>query len=173
MTTINIFVLLAGMVMASLSPAPIWAQTPAPPAAAPRATLSEFAWLAGHWAGTGLGGSSEEMWMPAAGGAMLGSFRQLKDGAVVFYELLTLVERDNTVVLRLKHFNADLTGWEEKAQVLEFRLVELTATKAVFDAMTFTREGDDAFRVALRLRDRKTNDVREEIFVYKRVQPRR
>ena len=155
--------------MASLLPGTTWAQTPSKPEPAPRATLADFAWLAGHWTGTGLGGSSEEMWMPAAGGAMLGSFRQMKDGAVVFYELLTFVERDDTVVLRLKHFNADLTGWEEKAQVLEFRLVELTATKAVFDAMTFLRDGDDAFRVTLRIRDRKTGDVREEVFQYRRL----
>jgi hypothetical protein len=60
--------------------------------------LANFAWIAGTWTGTGLGGISEEMWMPAAGGAMLGSFRVLKDGAVAFYELLTLLERDNTVV---------------------------------------------------------------------------
>jgi hypothetical protein len=145
------------------------AQESSPPAA--KASLSDFEWIVGHWSGTGLGGTSEEMWMPPAGGAILGSFRQLKDGAVVFYELLTFLERSGTVVLRLKHFNADLTGWEEKAQVLEFRLVEITPTKAVFDAMTFERDGKDAFRVVLRMRDRKTGEVREEVFQYKRVQP--
>lgn len=143
------------------------AQTPAGPPA--RATLTDFAWIVGHWTGTGLGGTSEEMWMPAAGGAMLGSFRQVKDGKVVFYELLTLLERDGTVVLRLKHFNADLTGWEEKAHALEFPLVALTPTQAVFNAMTFTHEDKDAFRVHLRLRDSKTGTTREEVFEYKRV----
>ena len=145
------------------------AQAPSASTTAPvKATLEDFRWIVGHWAGTGLGGVSEEMWMPAAGGAMLGSFRQLKDGRVVFYELLTFLEREGTVVLRLKHFNADLTGWEEKAQVLEFPLVELTPTKAVFNAMTFSHEQKDAFRVALRMKD-KAGRVREEVFDFRRV----
>jgi hypothetical protein len=142
------------------------AQTAAAPP--PKATLEDFRWIVGHWTGTGLGGTSEEMWMPPAGGAILGSFRQLKDGKIAFYELLTLLERDGTVVLRLKHFNADLTAWEEKAQVLEFPLVELTPTKAAFNAMTLTHEGKDAFRVTLRLRE-KDGTVREEVFEYRRV----
>jgi hypothetical protein len=55
--------------------------------------------------------------------------------------------------------------------VLEFRLLEVTPDKAVFDAMTFFREGEAAFRVVLRIRDRKTGDVREEVFRYQRVRP--
>ena len=145
------------------------AQAPAAPP--PKAAVNDFTWIVGHWVGTGLGGHSEEMWMPPAGGALPGSFRQMQDGKVTFYELLTFVERDGSVVLRLKHFNADLTGWEEKAQVLEFPLVELTPTKAVFNAMTFTHDEKDAFRVTLRLRDRKTDTVREEVFEYRRVKP--
>jgi hypothetical protein len=153
--------------IAIINPSPLAAQAPGPTAV--KATLEDFSWIVGHWSGTGMGGTSEEMWMPPAGGAILGSFRQLQDGKVVFYEILTFVERDGTVVLRLKHFNADLTAWEEKAQVLEFPLLELTATRAVFNAMTFTHEDKDAFRVNLRLRDRATGDVKEEVFQYSRV----
>lgn len=148
---------------------PVAAQTPAP--APVKASLDDFKWIVGHWTGTGLGGTSDEMWMPPAAGAILGSFRQLQDGKVVFYEILTFTEREGTVVLRLKHFNADLTGWEEKGQVLEFPLVKLTATEAVFNAMTFTHDEKDAFRVNLRLRDRQTGDVKEEVLRYRRVVP--
>lgn len=84
------------------------------------------------------------------------------------YEFLTLVERDGSVVLRLKHFHPDLTGWEEKAQVLEFPLVSLTPTQATFNAMTFTHDTPDAFNVRLRLKD-KSGTVREELFEYTRV----
>jgi hypothetical protein len=134
-----------------------------------KATLNDFRWIAGHWTGTGLGGVSEELWSPPAGGAMMGSFRQLRDGRVEFYEFLTLVERNGTVFLRLKHFHPDLRGWEDKDQSLEFPLVELTPTGAVFSAMTFTHESTDAFRVSLRLRDRTTGALRDELFDFKRV----
>ena len=159
------------VIVAILVPALGAAQTTASNIAPAKATLDDFKWIAGHWTGTGLGGVSEEMWSPPAGGAMMGSFRQLRDGKVEFYEFLTFLERDGTVVLRLKHFHPDLKGWEEKDQVLEFPLVELTPTKAVFNAMTFTHESKDAFRVTLRLRDRKTGEIREELFEYRRVGP--
>jgi hypothetical protein len=77
------------------------------------ATLSDFAWLAGHWTGPGLAGAAEETWTGPAGGSMLGMYRLVREGKVVFYEILTLTEKDGSVVLRLKHFNPDLTGWEE------------------------------------------------------------
>jgi hypothetical protein len=158
---------------ALLAPTSSFAQTPgarsaATPSTPVTATLADFLWLIGEWDGTGLGGSTQEMWSPPAGGAMMGMFRQLKGGQLAFYEFLTLVERDGSVVLRLKHFHPDLTGWEEKAQVLEFPLVSLTPTQATFNAMTFTHETSDAFTVRLRLKD-KEGTVREELFEYKRV----
>ena len=167
---------IALLTCALLLPAPAVGQTPGsseppiPPATPARAvaTLADFQWLIGEWDGTGLGGETQEMWSPPAGGAMMGMFRQLKGGQLVFYEFLTLVERDGSVVLRLKHFHPDLTGWEEKAQVLEFPLISLTATQATFNAMTFTHETSDAFSVRLRLKD-KSGSVREELFEYKRI----
>jgi hypothetical protein len=157
-----------GMLLAAALTAPTCVAAQPAQASAVKATIDDFRWIVGHWTGSGLGGTSEEMWMPPIDGSILGSFRQVKDGKIVFYELLTFVERDGTVVLRLKHFNPDLTGWEDKAQVLEFPLIELTATKAVFNAMTFTHEHKDAFEVRLRLRDRETGSVREEVFQYRR-----
>jgi hypothetical protein len=160
---------------ALLIPASAFGQTPGapetpspdvPPRAA--ATLADFSWLIGEWDGTGLGGATQELWSPPAGGAMMGMFRQLNGGKLVFYEFLTLVERDATVVLRLKHFHPDLTGWEEKAQVLEFPLIGLSPTQATFNAMTFTHQASDAFTVTLRLKD-KNGTVREEVFQYTRV----
>ena len=134
-----------------------------------KATLSDFAWLAGQWSGPAMGGTSEEMWTAPAGGAIQGMFRLLKDGKVVFYELLTLTERDGSVVLRLKHFNADLTGWEEKAQVLEFPLVKITPTEAHFSSIVFRHADPDAFTVTVRMRDKAAGTVREEVFAYTRV----
>jgi len=135
------------------------------------ATLADFTWLAGQWTGPALGGRSEEMWTSPDGGSMQGMYRLVKDGKVVFYELLTLTEKDGSVVLRLKHFNTDLTGWEEKATVLEFPLVKITPTEAHFDGMIFKHPAKDAFSVLLKIGDKKTGAVREELFTYTRVAP--
>jgi hypothetical protein len=69
----------------------------------------------------------------------------------------------------LKHFNPDLTGWEEKADVLEFPLLKITSSEAHFTSMVFRHADPDAFTVTLRLRDKKTGTVRDELFTYTRV----
>ena len=136
-----------------------------------KAALTDFTWLAGQWTGPALGGRSEEMWTRPDGGSMQGMYRLVKDGKVVFYELLTLTEKDGSVALRLKHFNPDLTGWEEKATVLEFPLLKITTTEAHFDGMIFRQTSPDAFTVLLKIGDKKTGAAREELFSYTRVAP--
>ena len=81
------------------------------------ADLSQLTWLVGHWRGEGLGGTVDEMWGPAAAGTMLGTFRLTKDNQVGFTEFFMLSEDDETLVLRLKHFNPDFTGWEAQNEV--------------------------------------------------------
>ena len=148
------------------------AQTPntvtAPEGPGPQATLDDMRWLVGHWKGTGLGGVSEEMWSEPAGGAMMGMYRLITKDAVTFYEFLTLVEEQGSLALKLKHFNADLTGWEEKDHFVTFRLAKLTATEAWFGGLTFRRFGDDRLEIFLALRGRD-GGVREEKFVMERV----
>jgi Domain of unknown function (DUF6265) len=121
-------------------------------------------WFAGHWSGAGLGGTCEEAWSQPAGGAMMGMFRLLKEGNVVFYEFLTLVEHEGSLLLKLKHFNPDLTGWEEKADSVKFRLLRSEPDAVYFDGLTFKRVGHDKLEIFLALRDRKTGAVREEKF---------
>lgn len=65
----------------------------APAGACPAATLEDFRWLVGHWTGTGLGGVSEEVWAEPAGGAMMGMYRLVTGGKVIFYEFMNLAGR--------------------------------------------------------------------------------
>jgi hypothetical protein len=139
-------------------------------AARPKATLDAVAWLAGGaWRGEGLGGVSEEIWGAPAGGQMMGMFRQLKRGAdgreaLVFYEFLTFVEQDGSIVLKLKHFNPDLTGWEEKERFVTFRLARVTPDAVFFDGLTFRREGPDRLSIFLALRDANAGTTTEAAF---------
>lgn len=135
----------------------------------PAARVTDMAWLSGRWAGEGLGGQIDEVWSDPAGGAMVGYFRLVKDGKPVFYEILTLLESEGSVELRLKHVNPDMTGWEEKNGFVTFRLVKLDATGAYFGGLTFRRVDEHTMEGYLALRNRTDGSVREEKFVYRRV----
>lgn len=130
-------------------------QKPAP------ARIEDFNWLEGRWLGSGFGDLSEEQWQPARNGSMLGLFRQHRNGQPMFYEFLLLTQIDETVELRLKHFNPDLTGWEEKDTFLTFRLIEVKPDEAWFHGLTFRREGD---QLSIFLRMRHQDKTQEAVF---------
>ena len=136
----------------------------------PPATLSAVAWLEGAGLGDGLGGVSEEVWSAPRGGVMMGMYRSLRDGKPVFYEFLQLVEAEGTISLRLKHFNPDFSGWEEKTGFVTFKLVSVEEGAVHFDGLSFIKDGRDGLRIYLLLKDSKTGTVREEPFRLKRVQ---
>ena len=135
----------------------------------PAVRVADLSWLAGRWGGEGLGGSIDEVWSEPAGGSMVGYFRLVRDGKPVFYELLTLLESENSVEMRLKHANPDMTGWEEKAAFITFKLVKHDNTGAYFSGLTFRRVSDDLMEGYLALRNRTDGTVREEKFIYRRV----
>lgn len=104
----------------------------------PAASLKRMDWLVGQWVGEGIqGGPAIESWLPPTGGTMVGTFvQQTDEGGIMFTEHLYLMEEEGSLVLRLKHFNADLTGWEEKDDMLTFRLVAMEPCAAYFRALT-------------------------------------
>lgn len=138
----------------------------------PAATLAEMNFLVGHWTGNAFGGVSEEIWAKPAGGAMMGMFRQINNGKIVFYELMTLVEEQGTILMRLRHFNPNLTGWEEKDKTVDFKFVGKKDGVIHFEGMAFRPEGkpegNEAVTVFLAIRQ-KDGSVHEEAFRYKRV----
>lgn len=128
----------------------------APPAAAQEAApapgLDDLAWLAGTWEGTLGEDPLIETWFPPAGGRMAGLFRWVKGDEVYLYELVSLEETADGVVLQVKHFGPDLVGWEAKDESVVFDLVELDEEgRAVFaergdeeegTTLTFRPEGE-------------------------------
>jgi hypothetical protein len=125
------------------------------------ATLDDLEFLVGRWLGEAFGGTVEEAWNPPLGGEMLGTFRLVKDGAPVFYELLVLSREDGRVVMRLKHFDPGLVGWEEKADSVAFPLIEVRGTTAWFNGLTLHRDGDTLLGY---LAMRRGDEVSEEHF---------
>jgi hypothetical protein len=159
---------------------PAWAQPPtslttntlrlAPGQTSPPATIADVAFLVGHWTGDGLGGRFEEVWTAPKQGVMVGLYRGLKmDGMPVFNELLVLREEQGSLMVRLKHFNPDMTGWEEKAEVVTMPFVARRNGVVHFDGMAFKVTGPDTMSCYLAIEDKKAGTVREVEFRYTRV----
>lgn len=125
----------------------------APGASPAVASIDDLAWMTGSWEGQGLGGQVLENYSPPAGGQMPGHFRLVKDGQVGSYELITVAEVGNSIEYRVKHFNPDMTGWEEKAEVVRFRLVAVEKDVWFFDGLTIRRTGPDAAVHVIRVRN--------------------
>jgi hypothetical protein len=97
-----------------------------------RADIQALAWMSGRWVGSHGADMIEEQWSAVAGGGMMGMFRAITGGHPRFYELITFDREGEGLVCRFKHFNRDLSGWEEKDEALTLDLVALNETDAVF-----------------------------------------
>jgi hypothetical protein len=106
------------------------------------ANIADASWLAGRWVGEGLGGRVEETWAPAAGGQMVGHFQLVKDGTPQFYEIMLLDARPTGLRLRVKHFNADFTAWEDKGDWHSFEPISTGPDHLRFDGLRFDRSGN-------------------------------
>ncbi|HVT13126.1 MAG TPA: DUF6265 family protein [Fimbriimonadaceae bacterium] len=97
-----------------------------------KARCEDVAWFEGHWSGERNGEPVEEYWSAPAAASMMGMFRWIRDGAVRFFEILTVEESGEGLVLRVKHFHPGLKGWEEKDESAEFDLVDVAGRRAVW-----------------------------------------
>jgi hypothetical protein len=112
--------------------------------ARPEATLEDASWLVGSWTGTAFGKKFEEVWNPPSAGSMVGLFKLYDDDGVAFYEILLLTVDDGTLSLKVKHFNADFTAWEDKEDFVNFRLVKKGPGELHFGGISFYRRNSDA-----------------------------
>ena len=169
----TIVAVLLGMM---LFPSMVSAQRPQTPntltlddsATRPKATLADVTLLVGHWKGEFLGSTAEEIWLPAAGGSMLGVARLYKENEVVFYEIMIAVEEEGSVSIKLKHFHPDLKSWEEKNETAIFRFIKATESAIWFEGLTFRRRTDGSLQgfIAIQYKD---GSLKEESFTYQPV----
>ena len=93
---------------------------------------ADLSWLTGTWQGQNGQDPVEEHWSPLRGNSLMGMFRWVKGGTVWFYELIAIEQEDESVFMRIKHFDPKLVGWEEKERAAEWVLVQLKGEEAVF-----------------------------------------
>lgn len=113
----------------------------------PPATITDISWIQGNWQGKALGGQTEEIWSAPSAGSMMGMFKLISEGEISFYELLTIVESNGSLLLRIKHFDKDMNGWEEKDSSIEFPLVDTKKNAAYFDGLTFKKISNSQMNV--------------------------
>jgi hypothetical protein len=135
----------------------------APAIAQPPARIADLAWMVGSWEGEGIGGApAAEAYSAPSDGKMIGHFRQLKaDGTTMFYELILIEEVNGSLRYNVKHFNPDLTGWEEKGEVRRFPLSDASADKWSFSGVSYERTGDNAMTASVIVKG--DNDSQEKL----------
>ncbi|WP_375290505.1 DUF6265 family protein [Qipengyuania sp.] len=136
----------------------------------PAATIDQLAWLVGRWSGTGIeGGDAHESWLaPTTGGTMVGTFvQETPEGEIMLTEHMYLGPLDGSLAVRLKHFGPDLVGWEDREEMVTFRLIALEPCAAYFTALTYRCDGDDGMVVAVRMKS-DAPEPQELVFRFKR-----
>jgi uncharacterized protein YecT (DUF1311 family) len=136
----------------------------------PPAAIHQMWWLEGLWQGEGIEGApATESWLPSAGTTMVGTFiQQTAEGGIMFTEHMQIMEEGGSLVLKLKHFNPDLTGWEEKDGMVTFSLVALEHCLAQFQGLTIRCDGPDKLVVAVRMKS-DAPEPRELVFRFNRA----
>ncbi|HMD17917.1 MAG TPA: DUF6265 family protein [Terriglobales bacterium] len=131
-------------------------------------SLQDLEFISGHSRGDLDGGIAEELWSEPSGDSMMGVYREVKDGKIQMYEMMTIEQTAKGPVLRLKHFNAGLEGWEDKTQVWNFPLVRFASGAAVFE------NPDKGIRIGYRLAETgvleatvEHTGAKKEVFRYK------
>lgn len=125
--------------------------------------INDYSWLVGSWTGDGFGGVSHETWAEPVNGTMMGMYRHINaEGELVFYEFLLLDETG----LRLKHFNPDLTGWEEKDDMTTFEMISYSKDKIEMKGLTFEKKSDTEMIISLKMK--RNGETHTEVFTMKR-----
>ena len=134
----------------------------------PAATLEDVSWLVGSWTGEAFGGTFEQHWNPPSLGSMVGFFKLMSDEAVVFYELVLLVEEEGSLSLKVKHFNPDFSAWEEREEYVDFRFVSADGDVIHFSGISFYRMSKNEIHAWIRMRN--GDRIGEEKLIYRRVE---
>lgn len=136
--------------------------------ASPKATIADAAWLAGRWAGEGMGGQVQEALSDPVNGQMVGYFTLSRDGKTAFHELILIEEHEGSLRVRVKHFSPGFVAWEEKDGAIDFPLVSVAPGDLVFRGLTFRRDGADGLVITVRFRT-ADGTGRNDVLRYRRV----
>lgn len=87
--------------------------------------------------------------MPPRGGTMVGTFRLSVGGKPQIFEFMTLSVEDGQPVIRVKHFNADSSPWEDRDVWVMFPYERSTEHGIFFGGLTYELLEPEKLRVTV------------------------
>ncbi len=133
----------------------------------PEATLDDALWMVGSWTGTAFGKRFEEVWNAPSAGSMVGMFKLFDESGASMYELMVMTVEDGTLSLKIRHFGADFTAWEEKDEDVGLKLVKKEDDALHFGTLSFYRRGSD--RIDAYVLFENGDELIERPIVYERL----
>lgn len=136
--------------------------------------MNSLKFMAGTWRTPHAWGDMEEIWSEPTHGNMMGSFRCIKDGKIVFYEFMVIEQRDSATVFKLRHFSPGSIAWEDKESPYLYPMVSLSATTATFERpdgetrITYALVTPNQLKSTLE-RKEKDGTWRVDTFLYEKV----
>jgi len=124
--------------------------------------VEKLSWLEGYWTTEKWGGTIDEYWSAPGGNSIIGMFRLYNDEGIQFTEHCIIPEYDGKLFLKLRHFNPDFTGWEEKDQFVEFPFVEMGEYFIQFDGLRYELSNKNEMTVTLDIK--RGDKIEQEIF---------
>ncbi|MFP2928318.1 DUF6265 family protein [Pyxidicoccus sp. 3LG] len=129
-------------------------------------SISDVAWMTGHWQGRSGSGTVDEHWSHAAGDSMLGMSRFVSEGRTVFFEYLRIEARPDGLYY-IAHPKA--------RPGVEFKLVHCAPGEALFEnpahdhpkRIRYQQESDD--KLTATIEGDEGGKPTSERFVYTRM----
>lgn len=121
--------------------------------------LAKVAWIQGSWKSGMDGDFLDEHWSAPHTDSMMGVFRWVKKDKLWMSELLSIVTEGDNIVLRVKHFDRSMVGWEEKDKAITLPLSKQTDTESIFETTDQTGETTEAVRLIYRKTGADTMDI--------------
>lgn len=129
--------------------------------------INKLDWLEGSWVTEKWGGVMEEYWSAPSGNTIIGMYRFTVNDTVNFTEHFMIIEEEGNLILKLKHFDKNFHGWEEKNKYVEFPFIEMKNNYVKFDGIVYELVNKDTLKAYVNL-DRESEGKIEE-FVYNRI----
>ena len=102
--------------------------------------------LEGSWRGKIGEDIIEEIWSQSSGNSIMGMFRWVKNSRTNFYGFILITEDSYTLKMKIKHFNEDFSGWEEKDVYVEYKLKEVSDTEIIFSSDDPSEKGQIIYK---------------------------
>ncbi len=126
--------------------------------------LAKISWMQGSWKTSLDGDYLDEYWSPPHADSMIGMFRWSKKDKIWMSEMLSIVTEGDNIVLRIKHFDRTMIGWEEKDKALTLPLVRQSSDESVFETedkverLTYRKTGADTMDVLLEVNGKERQE---------------